>query len=46
MSKSPAIKTAAKAALTQMVSIINQRMELNEAQHPSGVTLDMAAAQR
>lgn len=33
MSKTPAIKTAAKAALTQIVSIINQRMELNDSQH-------------
>lgn len=35
MSKTAAIKTAAKAALTQIVSIINQRMEISDTQFTS-----------
>ncbi len=30
MSKSPVNKTTAKAALTQMISIVNQRMEIQD----------------
>jgi brefeldin A-inhibited guanine nucleotide-exchange protein len=37
MSKTPAIKTAAKAALTQIISIVCQRMELSEAQQNEGI---------
>ncbi len=30
MTKNPSIKTTAKAALTQMVNVVNQRMEVND----------------
>jgi hypothetical protein len=30
MSKNPVIKVTAKAALTQMIDVINQRMEIND----------------
>jgi hypothetical protein len=46
MSKTPAIKTAAKAALTQIISIVCQRMELSEAQQNEGIYEEEAVSSK